>query len=668
MATETVKAYGRFLARVASASVIGGVLATAAEYGLGALRGEGSFWAAPRRFYQLLFGAEALWLIFLTTAVFAAVATAYYLLAARRRKVTLAAPAFFALAAAATTAAVARFFATYDHPLMFANPVRARPFLAALGAGTAVAWVAAAAGLYRLARPLGRWRLGKTVGGVAVLRVLALALLVPFAGAELWTLVRAAGPRTDRPDVYLVILDAFRADRLRPYGAPRTLAPRLEELAAESVLFREAYTVSSWTKPAVASLFASVPPSTHRVASRLVGMPAAAETLAERLHAVGYTTIGVSANPNITRPAGMADGFDLLDNGAGGSVLEAAGPPTFVARLLSRPVVTPKFLGPAWRPTRDGLEFNRRLEFWTRLTGGGPRFFLVHYMEPHNPRHPRPEYAAELQPLKDRIPAERLPPLLIGEFFFEQLVRDPFFVPPYTEEEVAFSVALYDAEIRRMDVVVGDFLDRVLLRNSGETEPILVLVADHGEEFKEHGRWFHCHSLHREVAEIPFLIRAPGYGPVRREGPVSLLDVAPTILGLVGEPAPAAWEGEDLTPYLAGDRPVPPRTLLLEGIHEMHFPELDPTLRRVELNGLVTPAYFYLKDENTNLEYLYDRKADPRQEHNLAPAAEYASTVASLRSELAARREAARRLALTPTETYIPPGLRRSLRALGYVQ
>jgi arylsulfatase A-like enzyme len=643
-------------------------LAAAGEYGLGALRGEGNFWAVPRRFYQLLFGVEALWLVLLTTALFAVAATVYYLLAARRREVALASPAFFVLAVAVTTAAVARFIATYDHPLMYANVVRARPFIVALGAGTTVAWIVAAAVLYGLTRKLGRWRIGKTVGGVAVLRVLSLALLVPFAGAELWTLVRAAGPRAHKPDIYLVVVDAFRADRLRAYGASRTLAPRLEALAAESVLFREAYTTSSWTKPAMASLFASVPPSTHRVTSRLVGMPEAAVTLVECLRATGYTTVGVSANPNITRPAGMADGFDVLDNGGGGSVLEGAGPPTFVARLLTRPVVTPGFLGPLWRPTRDGWELNRRLEFWTRLSGGSPRFFLVHYMEPHNPNLVRPEYAAELQPLMDRLSPDRLQPVMVGNYFFEQFARDPFFVPPYDDDEVALSVALYDADIRRMDVVVGDFLDRVLPLAASEEEPILVLLADHGEEFKEHGRWFHATSLHREVAEIPFLIRAPGYEPARVAGSVNLMDVAPTILALVGEPAAEGWEGEDLTPYLAGERPVPPRTLLLEGVHEMHFPKLDPPVHKLEFNGLVSPAYFYLKDENTGLEYLYDRQADPRQERNLVAETDHAAALAYLRGELARRREVARRRALTPAETFIPPGLERSLRALGYVR
>jgi arylsulfatase A-like enzyme len=665
-----LKGYGRFVGPVAGAALPAGVLAAAGECALGAALGDGRFWGVPRYFYQLLLGVEALWLAFLTAAIFAVAATAYFWRASRRGPVALTSPALFIFLAAACGVGAARFWATVDHPLFHGSGAATALIVPAVFVGTAAAWVGVTAGVYRLLRRARGPAGAKSALSVAALRLFALALLAPFIGAEFWAVWRAQAPRPHKPDVFFVVMDAFRADRLEPYGAARRRAPNIEAFAGETVLFRDAYSASSWTKPAMATAFTSTHPGTHGVNARFKGLPEEAATLAEHLREAGYRTVGVAVNPNMGRMAGMADGFDVLDDPTGGSILEAAGPPTSAARVMTVHGVSPGFLGALWRPTLDGLDANKRLEFWIRATAGPARFFYVHYWEPHTPNPPRPEYMAELKPFLGRVEPARARELAAGKFFFQDIIRDPSFRPDYDDDEVALAKALYDADIRRMDVVIKDLLENVVAAAGDEPEPIVIILADHGEEFLEHGRWLHGAGLHREVAEIPLMFRVPGYAPAVVDGPVSLIDLGPTIVSLVGGAVPEAWEGWDLKPYMAGGRAVPARELLLEGIQELHVPGFNPPGRSIELNALLTGGYYYLKDEDTGLEYVYDYKSDPRQEDNLVPDLALPGAdglLAPRRDSMKRLKAEARARALTPSRGYVPPRLEKSLRALGYV-
>ncbi len=668
MATERVKNYGRFMGEVAGTSCVAGILAAAGEYALGAALGDGRFWGPPRYFYQILLGVEALWVAFLAGAFFAAAATAYFWWASRRGTVRLASPALFTLMAALGGAGAARFWATVDHTAFHGPGFETKLIIAGVFLGAAAAWVILAAGVYRLLKKAPRPPVAKSSITVAVLRLFVLALLLPFVAVELAGLWQLQKPRPYKPDVYFLVMDAFRADRLEPYGATRRLAPTVEKFADEAVLFKEAYTVSSWTKPAMATVLTSTLPGTHGVTARFTGLPEDALTLSEYLRKTGYRTLAISANPNINRMAGMGDGFDVMDNACGGSILEAAGPPTSVARLLTKYNVSPGVFGALWRPTREGMDLNRRLEVWMRFTRGPARFVYVHYWEPHTPNPPRPEYMAELKPFLDRVEPARAREIAEGRYFFQELIRDPTFKPDYDDDEIALAKALYDAEIRRMDVVIEDALANVIPAFGGEIEPIIIIAADHGEEFMEHGRWLHGASLHREVAEIPLMIKAPGYPAAAVDGPVTLNDFAPTLVSLVGGSIPAEWEGWDLKPFMPGDRDVPPRDLLLEGIQDFYVADLKPPQRSIELDALVAGGYYFLKDENTGREFFYSREADPLQLDNLVGEPGGVGGLLAERRDLTARLKAeARARALTPSRGHVPPRLEKSLRALGYV-
>jgi len=666
MGVGALKRYGSFVGRVCGAACLGGVLAAAGEYVFGAVAGGGAFWGQPRFLYQLIFGAEALWAAVVSGLVFAAGASIYYPAAVRRGPVRLDSPPLLAAVVALIGAPFFYFLTTCDFAAFCGKPAVVAVGVFVLGVA---AWFIAAAAVYGVLNKIRR-RLG--AGGALpanFLRVLTLGLLTPFVVAEGWAIWQARKPPPRRPDIYLVVMDAFRADRLSYYDAPRYLAPTLEMFGVEAVVFKEAYTVSSWTKPAVASTFTATYPGTHGVNAGFLPLPEEAVTLAEVLREGGYRTISVSANPNVTRPARTVDGFDIADDSSHGPLFNAAGPPVscmrpFVAFEGLRPL-----LGPLFIRSIDGLNVNARLEFWTRFAGERPAFYYVHYMEPHIPNLPRPEYAFEYQPYLARVDPARLMRIASGPFFWHEVLKDPAFVPEFDANEVALARALYDADIRRMDVVIEGLLENVVARSGPDAEAIIVITADHGEEFLEHGRWLHGAGLHHEVARVPLIIKAPGCEPGVVEGPVNLVDIPRTLASFAGLEPPREWEGLDLTPYIMSRAELPRRKLLLEGIHTILVPSAgEETRSSLELYGLVDGDYYYLKDENADAEYLYDRRRDRWEEDNLAAGGEAGDALAASRATTARLKAQAAEKAFRQKEIRLPPESERQLRTLGYLK
>jgi arylsulfatase A-like enzyme len=640
-------------------------LAAAGEYSLGCILGGARYWGAPRFYYQILLGVEAAWLGALAAVAFGVCGAVIYLLYRRKGELELAAPALWVIAVAACGAPAAHYLAVADVSFPWVKSRFAAAAAASFFLGVITLWGLGAAALYKALAALGRRF--KTVPAKAVLIVLSSALLLPIVAADVYYLVAGRRGVARRPDVFVVVMDAFRADRLSFYGGAGGVAPRLEAFGREGVIFREAYTASSWTKPAVASLFTSAYPSTHGVESRLAALPEEAATLAEVMREMGYATLAVSANPHVSWAGGMGDGFDVLDSTAGGSVMEAGGPSLSAARLLTSAKWAPSFLGPLWHPTTDGLELNRRLEFWLGITDG-PRFVYVHYMEPHTPYRPREEDEAALKPFYEKARKDKVKEIVRGRFFGARLTEDPHFRPDYTPGDVVLAKALYDSDVRRMDDVIADFLDGVIPAYSRGDEAVVVITADHGEEFGEHGRWLHGAGLHGEIARVPFMVRGAGRGNVR--GAVNVVDVAPTAVALAGGAPPGSWMGADLTPYMSDDGTVPPRELLLEGIIEYPPARAGAAWASIELAATLEGGYYYLYDYNAGREYLYDEARDRNQTYNLARGDDEAANarlLAQRREELASLREAARARALTPRYVQLPSSLERQLRAMGYV-
>jgi len=348
-----------------------------------------------------------------------------------------------------------------------------------------------------------------------------------FGGQVLLALSVAAGPRP--PNLVLVMIDTLRADHVGAYGYERPTSPEIDALAASGTLFSRASATSSWTKPSVGSLFTSRLPSEHGAVSFASGLDPALPTLAEALRAAGYRTYGVSGNfVHITEEQGFARGFDgwralshRLEEGKGDPLLRYRG---------TAPLRAPR-----------APEVNRAALDLLPETLDAPFFLYVHYMDPH---------AGYTPPRRFRERFARPWPASAGErprFTSDRMWRLSRSGRELPEAERALMIDLYDAEIAAVDAGLGKLLRRLEERGYGENT-VVVVVSDHGEEFHEHGRWNHGLTLFTESLRVPLVIhdaRNPGAG-ARRDEPVDLLDVAPTLLALAGAARPDDMRGRNL--------------------------------------------------------------------------------------------------------------------------
>jgi len=428
-----------------------------------------------------------------------------------------------------------------------------------------------------------------------------LGLLVLGALATTCT-PQAAGP----PNLLLITVDTLRPDHVGAWGYAKATSPAIDALARESLRFENARSHSSWTLPSVASLMTSHYASSHGCWHYGSRLPASFTTLAERLRDAGYATAAVPGGGPLGTEHGMAQGFDhffeeLLDD-------DDAEP----QRTITSPDVT-RIAG-RWLEGRSG---DRR-----------PWFLWAHYFDPHF------EY----------LPHEDVP--------------EPFHATPPTGLEDPGALerykVLYDGEIAYSDRFVGRLLERVAaLPRSRET--VIVLTADHGEEFQEHGGLMHGFTLYEEVIRVPLAIRIPGVPGRRVEEPVGLVQVLPTVLDALGLEVPEPIEGKSLLPGLrAGSVPAMPllsELRLFDGFHA---------------DSIVKGSWKLIVDRSNDRRLLFDLRRDPDEEDDLA--GEHPVRVARLEQRLEAMRARARERAPAPPTEFEPSeDLRDRLRALGYI-
>jgi arylsulfatase A-like enzyme len=320
---------------------------------------------------------------------------------------------------------------------------------------------------------------------------------------------RAAAP----PSVVLVTIDTLRADRLGAYGRAPSITPELDALAARGVVFEHAWTTAPITVAAHATLLTGLIPPKHglRVNRPPAPLPPLADrrflTLAEAMKEQGYATAAfVSASVLRASDTGLAAGFDVYDD--------------------ELPPMAPGSLHDAERRGRGEETVDRALA-WAK-DASGPVLLWVHLFDPHAP------YDA---------PA-------------------PWGAGP---EHVADAQG-YDGEVAYADHCVGRLLKGFAA--SGHGEPVVVVVADHGEGLGEHGEASHGYLLHEATLHVPLIFAAPGLAPAHRAEPVSSVDVFPTLLSLAGLPVPPQVNGVPL--FEKGRSVAASRPLYAESLYAWH--------------------------------------------------------------------------------------------------
>ena len=316
--------------------------------------------------------------------------------------------------------------------------------------------------------------------------------------------------------VLLISLETTRADHLGLYGYGRPTSPRLDAFARQGIVFDNLSTVSPRTNPSLASLMTSRYPHEHGVRNLLLPLEPENRTLAEVLRAAGYTTAAVQTHPRLVASSGFAQGFGEYADAVADHPLAPQAVAAALRLIEQAEEDRPWFL---WLHLMD--------PHWTYdPPGGGHRF---------GPDDPRP--AALYRALRSRQAT-------IGPVIFQN--RMP-------ASEVQAFIDLYDAEIRYTDEAIGMLLERL------DPATAVVVTADHGESLGENDYFFEHGDLGSQPeVHIPLVLRAPGLPAGRRiRSTVATLDVAPTILDLVGLRGDGSFRGTSLLPLLSAeaDRP-----------------------------------------------------------------------------------------------------------------
>jgi arylsulfatase A-like enzyme len=463
----------------------------------------------------------------------------------------------------------------------------------------------------------------RPIAGVA-----CIALLVAACGREPGS---AAAPAT----VVLVTVDTLRADRVSfdRYALPTT--PFLASLAADGVVFEQAYAPSSWTPPSMASLFTSVYPTTHGITSGGIRQGGAHRqpildkrfvTLAELAREAGYVTIGVPANRHLTEELGFGQGFDHYFGEA--NFLKASEVNREVVRQMQAA------FGPNWRHERK----RHKLFLW------------VHYFDPHDPYLPYEPWTRVYDP-DFRHDDPHTPAFKIMKELKKRY-------PEVTPELRAQIGRLYDAEIRRFDDHFAVLWQQLGLGD----ETLLVMTADHGEAIGERGLLGHSHSLHEELIHVPFLARWPERIPrgLRIDEPVGILDIYPTLAALMGMPIPETARGRSLVPFFEENSDTSAQARTVPLYYELHRPRTPTT-------GLRSGRWKLLVERRKRGERrrLFDLEADRGELRDVS--AEHPEVLEQLTAQAAAWREELEQGEAETRELTDPETLEQ-LRAMGYVE
>jgi arylsulfatase A-like enzyme len=469
------------------------------------------------------------------------------------------------------------------------------------------------------------------------LPVLAVILAILVATAIVGD--RSPRPRASNPpqgpNVVLIVLDTVRADRLGLYGYRRDTTPNLARLAEQGVRFRRARSTAPWTLPSHASLFTGRWPHELQV-ERLGRLDAGTPTLAEVLAARGFATGGFVANTFFCgHESGLSRGFDTYrDHSVSpGEVFRSSSLGWFLARNLIRAREEILWAITAEGPAQIGLDFprksaaavNREFLDWLDGVREGPFFAFLNYFDAHDPYLP-PE-----RPARPFGAAPRSQEQFAMLRDWQKLDRNSL---DSTSQSLAGDA--YDDCIAALDRELGRLFDD-LRRRDVLDRTLLIVTADHGEQFGEHGAFGHGMSLHEPEVHVPLIVAFPGRVPRGAivEEAVSLRDVPATVAAMVGGGDPSPFPGTPLTRTWNGSPPRDPESpdaplseleTPIEGPPESSGPRRHHGPSKSILAG--SAAYLRHGD---GTEELYDLDSDPAESRDLSPSAEAGPLLARCR-------------------------------------
>jgi len=418
------------------------------------------------------------------------------------------------------------------------------------------------------------------------------------------------------PNVVLIVIDSLRADHLGCYGYDRDVSPGIDKLARDSYLFADATAAAPWTSPSCAALLTGQDPASLgflrdgniRVADQFV-------FLAEIFRNAGYRTGGIVSYTNVSAQLGFSQGFEVYDQE------DALGHQHVSSPSLSAKAAT--FLA---------ADEDR------------PFFLFLHYFDPHYNYIEHEDY--------------RFDPDYRGEVKSGSWIKElREAAPGFTPDDVAHLVAIYDSEIAFTDKWLAEVIE--LLRERGlYNDSLLILTADHGEEFMERGdNWIgHTRTLYQEVIHVPFLLKPPGNVPgILRPEPVGLIDILPTILQVCGLNLPPDYSCAGKAIKLAAG-PRPARSIF------------SSTRRKASLDMVRRGDWKLISETGTDYNRLFNLSEDKGESRDLSHA--FPEKLHFLLDELASwrqRRKSPEEFGVKVREAEFTPEQQDQLKSLGYL-
>ena len=443
-------------------------------------------------------------------------------------------------------------------------------------------------------------------------------------------------PADAPPDIIVISLDTLRRDAVGVWNDdPRVQTPHLDELAQTLVAFDDAWAQIPFTLPSHMSVFTGLYPDVHGVDRKKSRLSDGVPTLGSVLHDAGYSTIGVVTNLWMKGEFGFDRGFDHYQ------------------RL-------PYGLVYADRVNKRALELVD-----DRRGSDQPLFLFVHYIDPHSDFHNVETNTLPYYAPPDELAPTGIPPDSLefcddqGNCATEFLLaadRDGRHLDSATIDRIAL---LYSRGVSYLDRQIGDLVHGLKERGLWD-DALVVIMSDHGEEFREHGLFIHIQPYVENLA-VPLMIKLPhgASAGTRIEHTVQTIDILPTLLEAAGVPCPDHVQGESLLPLITGGRPGVSEAFGRDKLDRKRF-------------ALRSGRFTLIHDVDTGRSELYDRESDPGEHNDVADRyperiddlearlLEIVSTNRDLAAALAASTQSATDL-LTDEEA-------SKLRAIGYLE
>jgi len=480
---------------------------------------------------------------------------------------------------------------------------------------------------------------------ISLALLIAIGFVVGFAWSKRPALVVQAEAISNKPPIILVMVDALRADALSCYGNGEIKTPNVDALASDSVLFKTAFSCSSWTKPSTATVLTGLYPSTHGAYGKSHVLSKDVEMISEVLQRAGYLTLGIADVVHLSPAFGFDQGYNYYNYLVPSHFFYATeSSERLLAYQLARQLKERYFGKKKWvknyyQPA--DVVTNTAIEVLSKEELKDKSFFLyVHYMDVHDPyfRHPYDGYAIAR-------------------------VETPNPKPEKKDE----MIKLYLGEVKYFDEHFGRLISA--LKETGIYDrALIVLFADHGEEFFEHSGWWHGDTLYYEQTHVPLIVKMPPLpldltkaGPEIVDAQASLVDVAPTILDLVGVEIPKKMQGKSLVPVITCEEREARRIFMEEDFEgNVLFALMDSEYKLILANknnprGLPEAA-------------LFDMGKDPLEKENLAATPYYGGVIDQKRADIDNIKLLLKQGAFAASAKELTPEEKERLKALGYIQ